>query len=66
MTPSYLVYGDKNSVMLVMVGDIEIGVCFGDRMVHLVLKILLVSSWWANGNTQWIIQNVSLCSRGHG
>lgn len=43
MTPSYLVYRVQNSV-LVMVGNIKIGVWFWDKMVHLLVNILLVSA----------------------
>lgn len=42
--------------MLVTVGNIGIGVCFGISGC----ENIACESWWANGDIQWIIQNVVL------
>lgn len=66
MTPSYCYVEYKDSVMLVMVGNIEIGVMFWGQDSTFGCENIACESQWANEDKQWIIQNITLCSRGHG
>lgn len=42
--------------MLMTVGSIGIGVCFGISGC----ENIACESWWANGDIQWVIQNVCI------